>query len=108
LAGSRFLSIKEFREFFNYQLVQERFAEWVNSLMTRQGYKTKGALFRNMKHCNITLSKGTIRIRPMIHRKMAAWAREKNDGIEDVYIAADSLTNEIGAALRLGFSRCVE
>ena len=108
LAGSRFLPIKELPEFFDYRRIEERYDEWVKSLMTRQGYKTKFALFRNMKLCNITLSKGTIRIDPMIHEKLEAWGREKDDGIEDVYIAADSLPNEIGAALRLGFSRCVE
>ena len=108
LARSRFLSIKESRVFLDYQLVHERHVEWVKSLMARQGYKTETALFRNMKLCSITQSKGTITITPMIHRQMSAWGRRKGDGIEDVFIAAGSLPKEIGAALRLGFSRCVE
>lgn len=108
LGSSRFLSIKELPDFFDYRRVEERYADWVKSLMTRQGYNTKTALFRGMKFCSIRLSKGTIEIVPTIHKKLEAWGREKNDGIEEVFIGADSLPKEIGAALRLGFSRCVE
>jgi hypothetical protein len=108
LAGSRFLSKKEIPRFFDYQIVEQRYAEWVKSLMTRQGYKTKTALFQRMKLCSIKLSKGIIEINPMIHEKLEAWGREKDDRIEDLFIASVSLPKEIGAALRLGFSRCVE
>jgi hypothetical protein len=107
LGGSRFLSLKELPEFFECRRGEERYDEWVEFLVARQGYETKTALFQNMELCNITLSKGTIRIGPMIHEKLEAWGREKNDGIEDVFIGADSTAKEIGTALRLGFSRCV-
>jgi hypothetical protein len=76
--------------------------------MAGRGYKTKTALFQNMKLCSITLSKGTIKIDPTIHEKLEAWGRNKGDGIEDVLVPANSSASEIGAALRLGFSRCVE
>jgi hypothetical protein len=108
LAGSRFLSRKELPEFFDYRRVEERYDEWVKSLMAKQGYKTKAALFQGMKRCGIRLSKGMIKIVPMIHEELEAWGREKNDGIEDVIIRADRLPRQIGAALRLGFNRCVE
>jgi len=107
LAHSRFLSLDEAQEFLDFRLVEQRYAERIKSLMERQGYKNKTALFRRMELCSITLSKGTIQITPMIHKKLESWVRNKSDGIEDVFIAADSLPNEIGAALRLGFSRCV-
>ena len=107
LAGSRFLSIKEIPDFFDYRRVEERYAERVKSLMARQGYKTKTALFRGMKFCSIRLSKGMIEIVPTTHEELEAWGREKDDGIEDVFVVADSTAKEIGAALRLGFSRCV-
>ena len=107
LAHSRFLSVREVPDFFDCRRVEERYAEWVKSLMTRQGYKTKAALFRNMKLCSIRLSKGTIEMFPTIHEELEAWGREENDGIKEVFVGADSLPNDIGAALRLGFSRCV-
>jgi hypothetical protein len=76
--------------------------------MSRQGYKNKAALFRKMKRCDLTLSKDVIMIAPTVHEEMDSWGRNKSDGLEDVFVAADRPASEIGAALRLGFRRCVE
>lgn len=59
-----------------------------------------------MKSCDIEEREGMITIGPNNHEKLEAWGREKGDGIEDVVIAASSSHAEIGAALRLAFSRC--
>jgi hypothetical protein len=43
----------------------------------------------------------------MFHKQLEAWGREKDDGIEEIFIAVASSPEEIGAVLRLGFSRCL-
>ena len=108
LAHSRFLSLDEARKFLDYRNGEQSYAEWIKDLMDRQGYKSKAALFRSMKYCGITLSKGMITIAPTIHEDLDSWGRNKSDGLEDVIVAADRPASEIGAALKLAFSRCVE
>ena len=71
-------------ELYDYKKVAERYAAWTKDLMARYGYKTKRALFKNMKSCAIERKGGTITIRPSHHEKLEAWDREKDDGIEDV------------------------
>ena len=108
LACSRYLSIDEVREFLDYRRVEQRYNEWVKSLMEKQGYKTRVALFKRMKRCGIEMSKGVIEISPTIHRSLEAWGKDRSDGIENIRIPADASPAKIGAALRLGFSRCRE
>jgi hypothetical protein len=95
-------------ELYDYRQTAARYAAWTKDLMARYGYKTKRALFKNMKSCSIERKGGTITISPSHHEKLEAWSREKDDGIEDAVIAADAKPAEIGAALRLAFSRCTE
>jgi hypothetical protein len=108
LASSRFLSPKEAMMFLDYRTKGDEYEKRVNSLMGMHGYKGKIAMFKNMKSCSITLEKGTIEIRPSIHKTLDGWVRYKSDGIEDVLVPADSPSHTIGTALRLAFSRCVE
>ena len=108
LAQSRFLSLEEARTFLDYRIGMKIYDERIRSLVESEGYKNKAALFRRMKHCSITLEKGIIKIGPTIHDGSNAWGRNKSDGLEDVVIASDRPVNEIGTALRLGFSRSVE
>lgn len=94
------------KELYDYKLGIERHAKWIADLMSHFGYKTKRALFKNMHSCDIERKEGSITIGPTHHEKLEAWSREKDNGIEDVVIPADSTPSEIGAALRLAFSRC--
>lgn len=94
------------KDLFDHQKTAERYADWVKRLMERYGYKTKLNLFRKMKNCYVKRERDEIVICPSHHEKPEAWGRTKGDGIEDVIIPADSTPAEIGAALRLAFSRC--
>ena len=107
LARSRFLPLDEAREFLDYKRVEQRYEERTKVLMERYGYKNKAALFRGMKRCGITLSNGVITIAPTVHEGSDSWRRNKSDELDDVVIAANRSAAEIGAALKLGFSRCV-
>jgi hypothetical protein len=94
-------------ELYDYKLTAERYVAWVKELMERYGYKTKRALFKDMKTCFIARVGSSITFRPSRHEKLELWGRSKGDEFEDVVIPADSTPAEIGAAMRLGFSRCI-
>jgi CDI immunity protein len=106
LAHSRFLKVEEIAAFFDYERCKQQYAEWVNTMMKRYGYKSRRALFKNMKNCGIECQDGQILISPTHYDKLEGWGREKDDGIVDVVIGADKSPQEIGAALRLAFGRC--
>jgi len=108
LKRSRVLTREEYGVFFDYKKISEQHAFWIKALMDRYGYRTKRALFKNMKSCGILAEGDVIIISPSRHEKLEAWGREKGDGIEDVVIEANRSPSEIGAALRLAFSRCTE
>lgn len=108
LSHSRFLALTEIDEFFDYRTGAKIYEAWVEALIERHGYKSRRALFKNMACCNIRVmvGDGEMSISPSRHEKLEAWGREKDDGIEDVSIPADSSEAAVGEALRLAFSRC--
>lgn len=107
LSDSRTLNVLEDRvAFFDLEKGKEQYANWVAMLMEKYSYKSKKALFRDMKNCGIHLVNNMITISPTRHEKLEAWGRTKGDGIEDVILPADSSPAEIGAGLRLALSRC--
>lgn len=69
-------------------------------------YKTKRSIFKNMLSCGVCQLNGVITITSTIHNRLDGWS---GNGIaeSDYVIIPDSSTHEeIGAALRLAFSRC--
>lgn len=92
------------QELYDYQKTAERYKAWKADLMARYGYKTQRALFKGMKHCLVERNNGVITLQPWHHEKLEAWS---GLGIEEnVTLPADSTPKEIGAALRLAFTRC--
>lgn len=104
LQSSRHLSIEEDDEL--YAQISQNYKDWVQRLMTRFGYKTKRALFRNMMHCSINVEDNIIQIEPTCHEKLEAWDGEGFTEKDYVKIPTDSSPTEIGAALQLAFTRC--
>jgi len=92
-------------DLYDYKKTGEHYAIWVKTVMDRYAYKTKKALFESMMSCGVEEKEGVITIRPSHHVKLEAWGG-KEEGVEDVVIPSDSTPAEIGAALRLAFSRC--
>ena len=74
--------------------------------MERYGYKTKRALFKDMKKCSIESNRGQITIRPSYHEKLEAWSGKGVSESDYVIIPSGSSPSDVGAALRLAFSRC--
>lgn len=106
LSNSRTLSLEEYGDFFNLEKGQEKYAAWIAMLMEKYGYKTKRALFKDMKNCSIHRINGVITILPTRHEKLEAWSGKGLKESDDVVITANSSPTEIGAALRLALSRC--
>ena len=91
-------------EHYDYKLNITRYAAWIEILMQHYGYKTKRALFKDMKKCSIERKSGTLTISPFHHEKLEAWSGTG----EAVVIPDTSTPAEIGAALRLALSRCTD
>ncbi|MEA9393596.1 contact-dependent growth inhibition system immunity protein [Acerihabitans sp. TG2] len=108
LSDSRILTeLAERVEFFDLEKGKEKYAVWIAILMEKYGYKTKRALFKNMKKYGIHLVNNIITIRPSFHEKLEAWwSSDRISESDYVVFSADSSPAEIGAGLRLALSRC--
>lgn len=104
LNQSRFLSIEEAKEL--RANAPENYINWIQKTMSRYGYKTKRALFKNMQSCGISSDEGIITIRPTHHSRLESWDGEGITEANYVKVPADIPPAEIGKALRLAFSRC--
>lgn len=69
-------------------------------------YKTKRALFKNMRHCLVEELGGIITIKPSHHVKLEAWNEYRITEQDYVLISLESSPVETGVALRLALSRC--
>lgn len=92
--------------FFSLENSNERYLRWVKARMEQFGYKTKKALFKKMNSCSITQLDGMITFRPTIHEKLEGWSGDRIDEKDYVVISDTSSPEDIGAALRLAFTRC--
>ena len=106
LSKSRVIDVSEIGTFFNIDNIKKRYDAWVADLMAKYNYKTKRALFKNMMRCYVEISDGRLTISPSWHEKLEAWSGEGISDDDKVVLSVNSTTEEIGAGLRLAFSRC--
>ena len=106
LSKSRIIDVSEIGTFFNIDNVMKRYDAWVADLMAKYNYKTKRALFKNMMRCYVEISDGILTISPSWHEKLEAWSGEGISDDDKVVLSVNSTTEEIGAGLKLAFSRC--
>jgi hypothetical protein len=106
LPQSRFLSLEEMT--FLSINCQKDYESWIEKLKNIYGYKTKKALFKNMMSCDVELNNGVLTFVPTHHDRLEGWGRSEGQFTEedDVVIPENSTPAEVGAALRLAFSRC--
>lgn len=104
LENSRFIPYDEIESF--KANIEGSYQDWISKLMNRYGCKTKRSLFKNMKSCGIYCEDGLIVIRPSHHEKLEAWSGTGIREEDYVKLPDNSEPSEIGAALRLAFSRC--
>ena len=106
LSKSRIIDISEIGTFFNIDNVMKRYDAWVADLMAKYNYKTKRALFKNMMQCTVEIRDGRLTISPSCHEKLEAWSGKGISDDDKVVLSINSTTEEIGAGVRLAFSRC--
>ena len=107
LAHSRFLNTPELRaELFHPDAVSRSYAAWLERLIQFGGFKTKRALLKDMKCCEIEQDEGAITIEPTHHEKLEGWSGEGITEADHVVISAQASPSAIGAALREAFRRC--
>ena len=108
LSQSRIVQPKDDPELWDNDLAKQRVQVWNKQRMQRFGYKTRGAMFRHMKICNISLRDGMIQIRPSKRERGGnLYTGESFEESDYVYIPETSTEAEIGAGLRLALSRCI-
>lgn len=84
------------------------YREWVSALLAAYGYSTRRALFKNMLSCTVhRWRQGNIVIYPSNHDRLEGWSSEGLTAADNVVVPSASAAAEIGAALRLAFSRCL-
>lgn len=94
-------------EFFNViGRVLPQYATWVNGLIDEFGYKSKQAMFKDMKSCSVEMASGSIIIEPSHHEKLEAWSGKGISESDKVVIPVNSHPDQVGFALRLALSRC--
>jgi len=106
LGRSRFVLPEEDSDLFDYKLKAERYAAWVEKLIVAFGYGTKYELFKNMISCDLESKNGLITLFPTNHDELEGWSGDGISKEDYVVISANSSAEEVGAALRVGFSRC--
>ena len=106
LAKSRIIDVSELGPLINRDNVKKRYDAWVADLMAKYNYKTKRALFKNMMQCSVEIRDGCLTISPFCHEKLEAWSGKGLTEDDDVILPVNSTTEEIGAGVRLAFSRC--
>ncbi|WP_234015236.1 contact-dependent growth inhibition system immunity protein [Cronobacter dublinensis] len=109
LSDSRKLtSLDERVELFDLEKGKLRYSEWIAMLREKYGYKSKKALFKDMKHCSIHCVNGVIKISPCSHEKLEAWVGTGRGGNDEVILSLENSPAETGAGLRLALSRCID
>lgn len=91
---------------YDFDLNNQRYSEWVCKLIELYSYKSRRALFKGMKSCGVESKNDEITIRPSHHEKLEAWSGKGISESDYVIVSANSTPSDIGAALRLAFSRC--
>jgi hypothetical protein len=108
LAASRQLTMEEADRLFEPRSLEQRYEEWVDSIMKRFAYKSRGHLFAGMKRCTVDLKDGLITIRPNCHHKLESWSGTGIKKESYVTVPAAAKSEDIGAGLREAFARCTE
>ncbi len=106
LSKSRFIPYESLGDFLDNEKRKERYDQWVIEIMGFHRYRSRRQLFKKMHNCGIQLLDGNITIRPTGHEKLELWTGKGIVESDYVIIPADSSPEEVGAALRLAFSRC--
>ncbi|WP_082221316.1 contact-dependent growth inhibition system immunity protein [Herbaspirillum chlorophenolicum] len=106
LSESRLVSAEEFQKIFHSGIVQELEKKRDVEAMKTYGYKTKRALYEKMDFCSVSLFEHQIEIQPTHKKSLDGWTVKRDEGPFSLYVPKSAADEELGAALREGFTRC--
>jgi hypothetical protein len=105
LKKSRFIRPWDDRSnFFEMDRILAADKRWHEDFMTRYGYKTKRAAYKNMVYCRAERREGWILIKPYKRDKPGLWRDLPED--KTVLIPATDDAGIVGAAVKLALSHC--
>jgi hypothetical protein len=90
---------------FDLERIERDYAAWTQRLMSRGGFKTKKALFKEMKLCHLEVRGGDIRIVPTRHEKLEGWGGLGRPELT-LTVPFGTEAGEIGAGVKEGLERC--
>lgn len=107
LGDSRLLTNQKDRAVvFNLENGEKQYKAWLTNLINKYGYRSRRALFTDMKNCSIQIADGMLTITPMHHESLEGWEATNLGDADKVNLSVGSTPLEIGAGLRLALSRC--
>lgn len=106
LRESKCVSAEDFQNLFKSGVIQNAERERVEWAMARYGYKTKRAMYKDMRCCWIKFQGGVVEIKPTFHKSMDCYTGLSNGGPGIIHVRDAVSDAELGAALREGFGRC--
>ena len=107
LGNSRLLVDQQDRALvFNLDNIEKNYKAWVTNLLNKYGYRSRRALFKDMRNCSIQATDGMLTISPMHHDTLEGWEGTEGGQNDEVILSVDSPLVEIGEGLRLALSRC--
>ncbi|WP_093212860.1 MULTISPECIES: contact-dependent growth inhibition system immunity protein [unclassified Variovorax] len=95
---------EEFQVIFNSGDVQKAVSRWEDELSKKFGYKTRKALFKNMKNCLVKESDEGIEFTPTRQDRLDGW--QGLGAEEKIHISSESSNEAVGAALLKTLGRC--
>ncbi len=95
------------KKLYDIQHIKQHYENWVKNMSEMFNYKNRKSLFKSMKNCDIEKFDHKISITPSKHEKLEGWSGEGISDNDCVILNDDATPGEIGAGLRLAFSRCI-
>lgn len=92
---------------FDQTTREQNYQAWISKLQKQFGYKSKRALFKNMKSCDAEICDGTLTVKPTNHERLEGWGAEGISQEDHVVLPENSSSQEIGKGVRLALSRCI-
>jgi len=105
LSSSRLIDYSEIKAFFEPKAMEKSYTDWVNELIARFCYKSRGAMHQDMRRCNAELRGATIHFFPTRRDRSEGFSNIGEDAL-DVMVPIEVPDSEVGAAVRLALSRC--
>ena len=106
LSCSKRISAGEFQALFKSGIVQKKMKEHEASSIQEHGYKSRRALYVNMKNCTVSQREDRIEVQPMHHNSIDGFSATKQDMSKMLILNVDASDSELGAAVKEGFDRC--